>query len=106
MELTSFWARVKQQIKAHRYSQKKLAERIGVPIQTLWGWIHYERIPDAVTACCIAESLGVSVEYLVRGNDDINAEDKMQRTYTRKTAAEQINKLALQIGEEAGRLGL
>jgi len=31
MEPSSFWARVKQQIKAHRYSQKKLAEYIGVP---------------------------------------------------------------------------
>ena len=104
MEQTSFWTRVKQQVKAHRYSQKRLADYIEVPVQTLWGWIHYNRIPDAETACCIAEALGVTVEYLVRGNDDINAGDKMEKTYTRKTATEQISKLAQQIGEEAERL--
>ena len=106
MGRNSFWIRVKQQIKAHRYSQRKLADYIGVPVQTLWGWIHYNRIPDAVTACGIAEALGITVEYLVRGNDDINAEDKMQRTFARKSAAEQIQKLALKIKEETKQLKL
>jgi len=63
-------------------------------------------MPDAVTACCIAEALGVTVEYLVRGSDDINAEDKMQRTFVRKSAAEQIQKLALKIEEETKGLTL
>jgi transcriptional regulator with XRE-family HTH domain len=106
MEQAHFWQRVKQEIKAHKYSQKKLAEYIGVPTQTLWGWIHYNRIPDALTACSIAEALGVTVEYLVRGNDDINAEEKTQRTFTRKTAANRIQKFAQKIGEEAERLRL
>ena len=98
--------RVKQQIKAHRYSQRKLADYTGIPVQTLWGWIHYNRIPDAATACSIAEALGVTVEYLVRGNDDINAEDKMQRTLARKYAAEQIQKLAVKIRKETKGLKL
>ena len=106
MEQSLFWPQVKEEIKAHRYSQKKLAEYIGVPVQTLWGWIHYDRIPDAVTSCSIAEALGVTVEYLVRGNNDVNGEDKKQRTYARKTAAEEIQKLAVQIGDEITRLVL
>ena len=106
MEQATFWTRVKAQLKAHKFSQTKLADYISVPVQTVWGWIHYDRIPDAVTACQIAETLGVTVEYLVRGNDDINAGDKMQRTLDRKTAAEQIKKLSRRIGEETEQLRL
>jgi len=106
MEQSSFWTRVKEEIRAHRYSQSKLAESLGIPVQTLWGWIHYNRIPDALTACQIAEILGVTVEYLARGNNDINAEDKMRRTLTRKTAARHIQKLVLRINDETERLEL
>jgi len=106
MEQAAFWTRVKQEIKAHRYSQKKLAENLDVPIQTFWGWIHYNRIPDAVTVCQFAETLGVTVEYLVRGNDDINAEDKKRRTLARKTTAKEIQKLAQRITEKIENLEL
>jgi len=44
------------------------------------------------------------VEYLVRGSNDINAEDRMHRTRERKTAAEEIGKLALKIVNETQRL--
>jgi transcriptional regulator with XRE-family HTH domain len=106
MERISFWSRVKEELKAHRYSQKDLAEYAGIALQTLRGWIHYGRIPDAVTACSIAEALGVTVEYLVRGSDDINAKYKMRRTYARKTAAEHIKTLVLKIKKETERLRL
>ena len=106
MEYNTFWKRVKAQIKAHRYSQEKLAGYIGIPVQTLWGWIHYDRIPDAVTACDIARAMGVTVEYLVSGGDDTGADDKMQRTFSRKTAAEQIKKLSAMIGEATEDLRL
>jgi len=106
MEQATFWTRVKQEIKAHRYSQKKLAENLGVPMQTLWGWIHYNRIPDAVTVCQIAETLGVTVEYLIRGNDDINADDKMLRTRARKITAKEIQKLAQRITDKIEKLEL
>jgi len=104
MEQSRFWVRARQQIKAHKYSQKKLAEYIDVPVQTLWGWIHYNRIPDAMTACDIAEALGVTVEYLVRGSDDINAKEKMMRIHVRKSTAMHIQKLVIQIGKETERL--
>jgi transcriptional regulator with XRE-family HTH domain len=106
MEQIFFWSRVKEELKAHRYSQKNLAEYTGIALQTLRGWIHHGRIPDAVTACRIAEALGVTVEYLVRGNDDINAKHKMRRTYIRKTAAGKIKTLVLKIEKETERLNL
>lgn len=106
MKHNSFWPRVKQQIKAHKYSQKKLANYINVPVTTLWGWIYHDRVPDVITACCIAEALGVTVEFLVRGSDDINADEKLKRTFDRKIAAKQIHKFALKIGAEAEQLKL
>ena len=102
----SFWQRVKLQLKAHRFTQKELAEYIDVPVQTIWNWIYYDRLPDAFTACCIAEAMGVTVEYLVRGSDDDNLDDKLQRTMDRKTAAKKIQILAKRINEETGRLNL
>ena len=102
----SFWIRVKRLIRAHKISQAKFAEYIGLTARTFWGWIYHDRIPDAATACSIAEALGVTVEYLVRGNDDINAEDKMHRTFNRKNTAAHIEKLAYQIGEETKQLNL
>ena len=99
-----FWTRAKRLIKAHKISQVKFAEYMEMPVQTLLGWIHYDRIPDAETACAMAEALGVTVEYLVRGNDDINAEDRMHRTEERKSATEQIQKLVRQIEGETERL--
>lgn len=100
----SFWTRAQRLIKAHKISQAKFAEYLSLPLPTFSGWIYHNRMPDAATACCIAEALGVTVEYLVRGNDDINAEDRMQRTEERKSAAVQIQKLAQQIGDETERL--
>ena len=99
-----FWTRVKKLMKAHKISQKEFAEYIEIPVDTFQGWIRYNRIPDAITACGMAEALGVTVEYPIRGTDDINLEDRMRRTSERKSATEKIQKLARQIGDEAERL--
>jgi len=99
-----FWIRVKRLLKSHKISQQNFAIYIGVPTRTFWGWIHRNCIPDASRACAIAEALGVTVEYLVRGCDDINAEDRMHRTFARKSATLKIKKLALKIEAETKRL--
>ena len=67
----SYWGRVKGLQRAHKISQNDLAEYTGIPIRTLWGWIYRDCIPDASRACLIAQALGVTVEYLVTGVDDI-----------------------------------
>jgi transcriptional regulator with XRE-family HTH domain len=105
METATFWSRTKQLIKAHKISQKRFAEYIGVPVATLWAWIHYDRVPDVLTACDIAAALGVTVEYLVWGTDGAAAEDRMRRTAERKTAAAKIAVLIRQLEDEAGRIG-
>ena len=99
-----FWIRTKALLKAHKMSQIRFAEYIDVPIHTFWGWIKKDRIPDARTACFIAQALGTTVEYLVQGTDDINAEDRMHRTSERKSATKEIKKLARRIKTETKRL--
>ena len=99
-----FWTRAKALMKAHKISQKKFAEYIEVPTDTFLGWIKHNRIPDAITACLIAEALGVTVEYLVRGTDDINFEERAHRTSEQKSAATEIKKLLIQMKKETRRL--
>jgi transcriptional regulator with XRE-family HTH domain len=94
MTISSFWTRVKQLMDAHKIDQEKFAGYIGVNFGTFKNWMHYGRFPDVLTVCCIAEALGVSVEYLVRGDGGKDAEARMRRTEERKNAASQILKLA------------
>jgi len=99
-----FWDRIKDLIKAHRISQKKFAEHIDIPYHTFKGWIYHGRIPGGYTTCKIAEGLGVTMEYLIRGVDDINAEERIRLTTQRKSAAEQIQKLVRRIDYETEKL--
>jgi len=64
---TAFWERVKTLLKARKIPQNELAVLIGLKYSTLKFWICYGYSPDIDTACDIAELLGVTVEYLVRG---------------------------------------
>ena len=100
----NFWTRVKLHIKAHRMSRKEFAEYTGIPGRTFESWIRRNCIPDATRACVIAQALGVTVEYLIMGIDDFNAEDRMKRVEERKSATEEIIKLALKICNETERL--
>jgi len=99
-----FWNRLRFLLKTHKISQQKFAEYINIPVGTFWSWIYRDLLPDAKTACAMAESLGVTVEYLVRGTDDVNVKERMYRTMERKSATIEIKKLAFKIGKEAKRL--
>ena len=101
----SFWQRAKNLIKSHKISQHDFAVYIGIPPRTFWGWIHRNVIPDASRACLIAEALGVTVEYLVRGTDDDDLNDRQKRTSDRKTAVMEIRKLVKRINEKTKMLG-
>ena len=70
--MTTFWERTKKLIKAAGMNQEQFAKYIDIPIGTFQGWIHHDRIPEALTACDIAAALGVSVEYLAYGRDRDN----------------------------------
>ena len=100
-----FWERVKRLIRAHKISQKKFASYINMSYDTLRSWLKFNRIPDVYTACDIADALGVSMEYLVRGTDGKAAEGRERQVIKRKTAAADIKKLALKIKKDACLIG-
>jgi transcriptional regulator with XRE-family HTH domain len=97
---TLFWERVKARIKESKSTQEKLAAGIGIALNTLRGWIHYNRIPDAITACDIAAALGVTAEYLVRGKDNQVNKTLLRRVSDGERAAAKIKKLAKAIEAE------
>ena len=101
----SFWKRVKDLIKAHKISQKRFAEHTGINYSTLKSWMHFDRIPDVNTACDIADALGVSMEYLVRGDNQKVQQKKAKAVRKRKIAAANIRKMALKIEKDAGLIG-
>jgi len=100
-----FWERVKRLMKAHKISQKEFSAYIGVSFQTLRCWLHYNRIPDAYTSCDIAEALGVSVEFLVRGVDGKAMENREKEALIRKAAAAEIGKMSKIIRKNARLIG-
>lgn len=64
-----FWQRVIRELKRKNTTQIKLAQLTGISYERLKNWIYKNYIPDAVTACEIAENLGTTVEYLVWGEE-------------------------------------
>jgi putative transcriptional regulator len=57
-------------------TQAALAERAGVPLQTLRNWEHGRREPLLSTAARLARGLGVSLDRLVDNDGDAAAEAK------------------------------
>jgi transcriptional regulator with XRE-family HTH domain len=100
-----FWERTKSLIKSHKITQEKFANYIGINFYTFRSWLYYGIIPDVNSAYRIATALGVSMEYLVAGNDDTSVKMREKQTLNRKTAAAKIKKLALQIGKDVGTIG-
>ena len=101
----TFWGRVRILIRAHKISQEKFASYTGINYYTLKSWLYYDRIPDIYTACDIADALGVSVNYLARGDNKKSLDDRAKTVRLRKTAAASIRKMAQKIREDAGLIG-
>ena len=97
-----FWERAKKLSRALKISQEQLAAQINVSYGTLRYWICYGYLPDAETTCDMADLLGVTVEYLVRGVDGKAAESRVKEKMARKNAAAEIRKMARVIGKNAG----
>ena len=104
MDVVKFWSRVKLQIKAHNLSQAKFAEHIGMRPATFYGWIYHKRIPDIISALYIAAALGVSLEYLVFGEDGKAMRIRAIQVKARKTAAARIKKLNNEIRREIRKI--
>ena len=104
MDTIKFWERVKAQIKAHKISQSRFAEYIGINPRTFQGWIRHNRIPDIETALLMAAALGVGLEYLVLGQDGKTMEIRARQVEERKTAAARIKKMIKTMRKEIKRI--
>ena len=69
MEKAIFWDQVKRLGKKTKITQKELALVCEVPLSTFKGWIQKNYFPTVIDGYIMAEKLGVSVEYLVTGQE-------------------------------------
>jgi transcriptional regulator with XRE-family HTH domain len=84
-------------------TQKQLAEYMGISINTLHGWIRYDRVPDSSTAYEMAIALGVSLDYLLGGREAKIADWRRKELAAREAAAH-ILELTDQIEKETVKL--
>ena len=99
----NFWGRVKMLLKAHKMTQKQLADRLEIPVSTLTCWIHHNRIPDTSSAYSIAILLGVTLNYLLGGKERDIAIGRLNELAARDSAARIIG-LAESILKEACKM--
>ena len=100
MVMQKFWSRVRNQIRAHKISQEKFAQYIGVPRSTFFRWQKELISPDVATVYTIATALGVSMEYLLTGEDKKSERIRMEQTEARKTTEAQVRKLVVELQDE------
>lgn len=67
--MLEFWKRVKFLLKDKNINQQDIAGTLDMRPDTFSKWVQKDRLPDAEETYKIAEALGVSVEYLVTGNE-------------------------------------
>jgi transcriptional regulator with XRE-family HTH domain len=67
MDIDAFWKQVKELIKKKGMTQNAMAIACGISPATFRGWTSKRVIPTVDCAFVIAQYLGVSVEYLVKG---------------------------------------
>ena len=103
MTTMAFWDRVKKLIKAHKITQKQFAEYINMPSGTFEGLMYHNREPIVSLALDIATALGVTVEYLVNGNDRDIKDKRLKELADRETAV-RISKLSVQIQKETEKI--
>lgn len=64
-----FCARLVDLRKTHGYSQRKLAELLGVSQIAIIYWEHGERIPNTIYLDDMARIFNVSMDYMWRGGE-------------------------------------
>ena len=94
---TPFWSRVKNLLRTRKITQKQLAGFADTSYSTIKFWICYGYSPDVDTACKIADALGVSVEYLVKGEKNKHIKKEELKSLAIKKSDADIKKLALRI---------
>ena len=65
----AFWYRVNALIREKKYTQKVIADKIGVQYPRFRGWSHRNFYPDFNKIYAIAQVLDTTINYLVFGVD-------------------------------------
>lgn len=66
----SFWDNALPLMDAKNIKQADLVRLTGKAKSTVWNWLQNGTIPQADDALLVADLLGVSIRYLVTGQDD------------------------------------
>lgn len=74
--MSTFWTKALSLMKEGNVKQIDLARAAGCPKGTVFAWIKRDTLPQADSALKIADRLGVSVRYLVTGEDDKELEPR------------------------------
>lgn len=81
-----FLERLKDEISYQGLTQKELAERTEISVNTIRGWFSKDLVPDVFNAVKVAKVLNTTVEYLVTGEND-------------NTAAQELNELKAKLAD-------
>ena len=68
--MSTFWTKACYLMKEGKIKQVELARAVGCSKGTVFAWIKRDTLPQADYALKIADRLGVSVRYLVTGEDE------------------------------------
>ena len=72
-----FLERLKDELSYQSLTQKELAEKTGISVNTIRGWFSKDLVPDVFNAVKVAQALGITVEYLVTGTEENQAEKEL-----------------------------
>ena len=72
-----FLERLKDELSYQSLTQKELAEKTGISVNTIRGWFSKDLVPDVFNAVKVAQALGITVEYLVTGVNENQAEKEL-----------------------------
>jgi len=72
-----FLERLKDEISYQGLTQKELAERTEISVNTIRGWFSKDLVPDVFNAVKVAKVLNTTVEYLVTGENNNKAAQEL-----------------------------
>ena len=98
-----FWSRARPIIKAQNMTLKQYAQYMGISVNTLYGWIKHDRVPELSMAYNIAVTLGVNLDYLFGSRETTLAKARLKELAARRSAAQAL-KLAKRLIKEVEKI--
>ena len=94
MNSRAFWSRVKTLLKAKAVTQKEAAKACGLSSDRFRTWMSRGMIPPLSSAFRLSRHLGVSLEYLIRGQGTDKASQINEEVLALlKTAGEKLSEV-------------